>query len=245
MPRADGVPAAVKGRLIFRLRLWTTVAAVPALAVLIGLGVWQLQRLAWKETLIATLEERTAAAAVALPAAADLARADLDDLEFRRVRVSGALQHAAAMPLLNRTFDGRVGVHVITPLVRPDGGVVLIDLGWAPPDYEAPATPEQIVVEGFVRLFRPPGPFVPDNEPERGQWYAMDAADMAAPAGVAAVAPVYVTLAPAAAMEGYPRAEMPAVNLRNDHLQYAITWFALAAGLIGVFVVFHTRRVDV
>ncbi len=231
------------GRLVFAPRLWPTVFAVPALAILIGLGTWQLQRLQWKETLIQTLEVRTSAEAVALPD--NLAGADLSALEFSRVRVAGRWLPTTPLALLNRTFDGEVGVHQIAAFERTDGTLLLVDRGWmlangpaADPD------PGATSIEGFVRLFRAPGFFVPDNEPARGQWFAMHADEMAAAFGAARVAPVYLAAVPTDDAETYPRASLPAVHLRNDHLQYAITWFGIAAGLIAVFVVFHTRRTD-
>ena len=248
MARADGAVVTAKGRLIFRPRLWTTVFAAPVLAVLLGLGGWQLQRLVRKEALIQTLEDRTSAPVMPLPAGEVLTRSDVAALEFRRVRVTGDLRHGAAMKLLNRTLDGRAGVHVITPLVRPDGDVVLIDRGWAPAELPSEGSvpdAERVDIEGFVRTFREPGRFVPDNEPQRDFWYFMDAAEMAAAAGVGDVVRVYVTVAPVEAADGYPRAVAPAVKLRNDHRLYAITWFGLAAGLLAVFAVFHTRRSDV
>ncbi len=245
--RADGGAVGAKGHLVFRPRLWTSVVAVPALGILLSLGFWQLHRLAWKEALIQNLEDRTTGPAVPLPAGADLIDSDLAELEFRRVRVTGELDLDSSLSLLNRTFEGKVGVHVIAPLVRPDGDVVLMDLGWSPPDFapgRAKSARDASDFEGFVRLFHKPGMFVPENEVGRGLWYAMNATEMAAAVGVAAVAPVYVTVAPSDDAEGYPQAIAPAVNLRNDHLQYAITWFGLAAGLIAVFVAYHTRRAD-
>ncbi len=247
MSRAD-TDVTATGRLIFRPRLWTTVFTVPVLAVLLGLGIWQLQRLAWKGALIQTLADRTEAPMVELPSAGDLWQSDIAALEFRRVRVTGDLQHGSSMKLLNRTLGGRVGVHVITPLVRPDGDVVLIDRGWAPADLPTGGGEldvERVDIEGFVRMFREPGRFVPDNQPQRDFWYFMDAAEMAVAAGASEVVRVYVTVAPDDVAGGYPRAVAPLVAPRNDHRQYAITWFGLAAGLLGVFGVFHTRRVDV
>lgn len=237
-----------KGRLIFRPRLLTTAFAVPVLAVMLGLGIWQLQRLAWKETLIQTLEDRTNSLAVPLLAGEILQKSDIGTLEFERVRVAGDLQGALSMKLLNRTLDGRVGVHVITPLVRPDGDVVLIDRGWAPPEVSSGSgmlDVDRVDIEGFVRTFREPGRFVPENEPERDLWYSMDAVEMAAAIGVEEVVPVYVAVAPVDAASGFPRAVAPGVNLRNSHRQYALTWFGLAVGFVAIFVVFHTRRTDV
>ena len=241
-PPADGGQLARQNRLVFEPRLWPTLVAVPALAILVGLGIWQLQRLTWKEALIETLEERTAAAPVPLPQI--LQDVDLETLEFRRVRVEGTWLPTVPLALLNRTFNSQVGVHQIAALQRTIGPPLLVDRGWVPAGTVATAlSPDVVAVEGFVRRFREPGYFVPDNEPARDLWYAMNADEMAAAMGMAEVAPVYLSVAPADT-EALPRANLPSVNLRNDHLQYAITWFGIAAGLVVVFVVFHTRRVD-
>ncbi len=233
------------GRFFARLRLWPTVAAVVALAVLIGLGSWQLQRLAWKRDIIDRLESRMAAPVIDLSLQGELARDDLPALEFRRMRVIGQYLPAAEMRLLSRTLRGRAGIHVITPFARAEGGAVLINRGWAPSEAVAFDTPAgTVVAEGFVRVYSEPGRFVPDNEPDRGLWYHMDAEQMARAAGLAELAPVYIVLTPVVDARSYPTAVPPVVGLRNDHLQYAATWYGLAGVLVVMFVVFHLRRGD-
>lgn len=228
---------------IARKPLWLTLAAVACgVAILLGLGTWQLQRLQWKNELIASLTVRLAADPVALPA-------DLSDPEitFLRVRVAGIFDHDAELRLLSRTRDGAVGLHLMTPLTTSGGRVVLVDRGWAPaaddPAVTRPAG--EVVVEGAVRAFEAPNRFTPANDPAGNAWFNPDRAAMAAAVGVAEVAEVYIgAISPVAAITAgeLPIGDPPGVNLRNNHLGYALTWYGLAAALIVVAGLAMRRR---
>ena len=151
----------------FRPTFWASITTVVALAILLGLGSWQLQRLSWKEQLIADVSEKTAGPPVALPA-------ELSDpaIEFTLVQVEGRFQHEKELQLASRTHEGRVGSHVMTPFVLRDGRGLMIDRGWVPPERLDPETRAdnrpvgQQRLEGYLRLggwrgmaaFRPDGP---------------------------------------------------------------------------------------
>ena len=112
----------------FRPDFWPTVFLVPALALMIGLGVWQLERLAWKTDLIDRIERGLAAPPVPLPA-----RLDDPGFDYRRVTVTGRFDAVHAFPLLARVHDGAAGIQVVTPLLRDDDGpAVMINRGWVP-----------------------------------------------------------------------------------------------------------------
>ena len=131
----------------FQPRFWPTVMTVLMLIALLGLGTWQVQRYSWKSDLIAKLQSRSQAAAVALPAA----DAPHDEIEFQRVRVSGTFLHEHEFFLLGRSRRGSPGLHVITPLRRSDGkGYALIDRGWIPFDRRAPSSRADGQVKGAV-----------------------------------------------------------------------------------------------
>lgn len=229
----------------FRPTLWATIAAAAGLAVLLGLGTWQLDRWVWKQRLLEVRTQRVEAPAITY---ADIAAdADLDALEYRLIRLTGRFDGSHSLKLLNRTRDGRPGFHVITPMVtNAAGDAVLIDRGWAPVAGAAGLSPIPaglVSIEGYVRRFETPGPFIPDNEPDTGAWFYFDRAQMAAATGFEAVAPFYVQRAPGAAPSGdYPAGGVPNIALRNPHLLYAITWYALAIVLLVIYVVFHVRR---
>lgn len=230
----------------FRPRLWPTLIALPMIVVMLGLGAWQLQRLAWKESLIERLETRMYAEPIA-PPANDI---DIEDAEFRRVRAEGRFLNEQEMFLVGRPEKGTVGLHVVTPFVTADGRTLLVNRGWIPDDRREAAKrpnsqPEGIVtLDGIVRRPSMRNAFTPDNEPEKNLWFYVDIAEMSQKAGVTGVPPYYID----ALREGDNRIHLPIgadprIGLRNEHLQYAMTWFLMALGLIVVYVVWH-RRAD-
>ena len=216
---------------------WPTLLAGLGLAVLLGLGTWQLQRLAWKEALIAEIVARRAAEPLAsLPRAVDPA------LEFRRVSLAGRFLHDKEIRLQSRTRAGRSGVELVTPLALTDGSVVLVNRGWVPTEKAAPeARPETRVdgdvwVEGLVRVGERLGWATPANKPSDGLWFVAEPAQIAAFAGLDAAPYIVVVEGEGAAL---PRPRPPAALPPNDHLSYALTWYALA----GVLVVVYTLAV--
>lgn len=214
------------------------------LAVLLGLGFWQLDRRDWKAELIATLETRLAMPPVVLPTALSP-----PDLAFRRVSLAGRFDHAAEMYLEGRTDAGRAGFHVVTPLRGTDGTVYMVDRGWAPPPArgsDAIARPEgDVVVTGVLRAPSEAGPFTPDNDEAGNHWYRIVPEEMGRHGGydAARVAPFYVAAQPSPGAErnGLPRPAVQRIDLPNDHLNYAATWFGLAIVLSVIYVLYHRR----
>ncbi len=206
-------------------------------ALLIGLGVWQLERLAGKRVLL----DRIAAAETAPPE-------PLSDAapQFARLSVSGRIDPSRTARYLvevRHTPRGeRMGARLIQPLTRPDGSVILVDRGWAPDDATTLAPPPPTIV-GYARRGDAPGWFAPADDVAHLHFYTMDPGRIGAALGFAQVAP-FVLVALGGATEGqYP---VPAEHLPrppNDHLNYALTWFALAASLAGVYFVWIRRAV--
>jgi surfeit locus 1 family protein len=215
------------------------------LVVLIGLGTWQLDRLAWKRDLIATREARLAAPAEPLPAAAQ----DWRWWDFHPVTVAGAFRHDLEQLFGVAAIDGRVGHHVLTPLVRPGGAAVLVDRGWVPADRAHPAarragqTAGPLQVSGIARHRGDdrPGWFTPDNHPEDGLWYWYDLGALEAALGLELL-PIVVEADATPNPGGLPIGGQTRTELPNNHLQYAITWYGLAAGLFGVWISFGLAR---
>ncbi|MEP4379955.1 MAG: SURF1 family protein [Alphaproteobacteria bacterium] len=232
----------------FRPTFWATALALPVLIVLIGLGTWQVQRLQWKNELIATRAERVGALPVEITEAL-AAAGDLADVEYRPVTVSGELRNDRAMILLNRVHNGQVGGHLIAPMELANGlGTVMVDRGWMSlPDLRAFAAAggESVTLDGFVRMYTAPGGFVPENEPATNNWFFMHEGEMLAAAGLSGPVGFYVQAGPKATPPGvYPMGAVPDVNLRNSHLEYAVTWYALAAVFLVIFFIFHWNRKD-
>ncbi len=224
-----------------RIRLLPLVVWL-AMAVLIGLGTWQAQRLGWKTELIERIEARIAAPAIPLPG--DLTAANVDDLEFTRVRLAGIFRHEAEMIVLARPRKGEAGSRVVTPIETDDGRWVLVDRGWIPIGAEDPARRSQgqiggkATVDGLLRGRPQTNPFTPDNRPGENVWYWIESEAMAKRAGIAPL-PFYVEAGPAANPGGLPIGGRPVIDIPNNHLQYAITWYGLAAGLLAVYVFYR------
>lgn len=236
----------------FRPTFWPTFITIPALAILLTLGWWQVQRLQWKTDLIQELEIRGGAPAIPLPTDP---RIPAEDLVYRTVTVAGHYMHEAEMHFLNQVLDGMPGIKIVTPLVRADGGgILLVNRGWAPMDWpgtpiaDNDGEPVKVEVTGVVRRPMSPGWLTPSNEPAKNDWYYIDLVEMATAAGVLPFTDYYIfatgeknlTDAPAPLLAPDPNEWR--IDLANNHLTYAATWFALAVALLTIYVLYHTGR---
>jgi len=235
----------------FKPSFWPTVFSLPAFLVMIGLGVWQLQRMEWKNDLIARLQTRMTMPALDAPGVG----ADPRAAEYRKVRLTGTFLHDKEMHLLARSLNRNVGLQIVTPLRLESGEIVLFNRGWIPERLKDPARRAAgqvagvVSVEGVVRLSEAglQSWFVPENKPERNVWLTMDVATMRRTAGLPEAPALkpdawFVAADAAANPGGFPIGGQTRVNLPNDHLQYSITWFLLSLTLVGVYVAFHWRR---
>src|SRR5688572_23103540 len=191
---AGAGPDRMLSKLRFRPTLWPTLISVPAFIVLVALCVWQVQRLYWKQELIAERGTRVAAEPVSLPGDG----ADLGGIEFRRVRLEGAFAHDKELCLGARSLNGSAGYHVLTPFVLAGGGSVLVDRGWVPVERKLPGQrPEGQVagaqaLDGVARLPHGQAWMQPDNEPQHNMWFFVDLPAMAAASGVYLRTDLYV-----------------------------------------------------
>lgn len=226
-----------------------TVATLAALALLLGLGFWQLQRADWKGGLIAQIEARTKAEPLTLEAAEALVREGKDP-SYYRVVAQGRFHHAKEH-YLYAASEGRVGWHVITPLETAAGEMVLVDRGFVPDELKDPVSRASgqiesvTTVSGIVRAPQEQGLFTPDNEPKANRWFWRDLRAMSQsmfPGGTIEVAPFFVEADKTAVPGGWPEGGQTRLEIPNNHLQYAITWFLLAAGLIVVYVLLLRSR---
>ncbi len=230
-------------QLRFRPTLWPTLFTVPALLMMIGLCVWQVQRLYAKEGLIEERQVRVAEAAIPLPAAGG----DLDALEFHKVRLEGSFRHDKELYLGARSLNGNPGYQILTPFTLTDGQVVLVNRGWVPVERKLPEQRAEgqvagpVAVEGLVRLPRGQAFMQPDNEPQQNMWFFVDLPAIAAHAALPLRTDLYVDAGPAENPGGYPLGGQTRIELPNDHLQYALTWGLLALALIVIYVVYHLK----
>jgi surfeit locus 1 family protein len=237
----------------FRPTFWPTVMAIPAVVIMLGLGTWQVQRLHWKTAVIQERVDRTSAAPIDFPFAAE--GPNLADVEFRRSRVTGHFDHGHEIHLLARALTGSPGYQIITPLAvtaGPGAGTtVLVNRGWVPMERRDAATRQAGQVEGDVTVegvIRRPGEqnwMVPDNAPDKNTWFWTDRPAMVRQLGIGGpVAPVFLEAGPAGNPGGLPIGGQTRIELPNDHLQYAITWYSLAVALAVIWYLYSRRRPD-
>jgi surfeit locus 1 family protein len=231
-----------------RRRSWRSLLlpALLAFAVLIALGSWQIERKAWKENLIASLTARLAAAPEALPAPKTWPDLDRASNEYRRVEFSAefdygheALVYGAASAF--RPDVSGPGYWVFTPARLAGGSVLIVNRGFVPEGRREARSRRDGDVPGAVEItgalrFGDRGSFTPNDEPEKNLWFARDPAAIAAAKGLGPVAPFYVEQETPVPPGGLPRPGKIVVNLPDNHLQYAITWYGLALVLVVVFV---------
>lgn len=222
-----------------------------AFAVLIGLGTWQVQRLQWKEALLASIEERTNSPP--LPLAEIEARyKSTGDVDYVPVTTSGTFHHGGERHFLS-TWKGQSGFFVYTPLELADGRFVFVNRGFVPYDLKDPSKRPQGQIEGEVTiaglarnpLQAKPSSLVPDNDLAKNVFYWKDRDAMARTSGLRAAAeivPVFIDVDATPNPGGYPVGGVTLIELPNSHLQYAVTWYGLAAALLGVMAVAFWRR---
>jgi surfeit locus 1 family protein len=221
--------------------------------ILVGLGTWQVQRLHWKEALLATIAERTRAEPLSLRDV-ELKFGETGDIEYIPVVATGEFLHDAERHFF-ATWQGQSGYYVYTPLRLETGRVVFVNRGFVPFDKKNPATRQQGQVTGpqtVTGLARKPLPdkpsvMLPDNDPDKNIFYWKDLRAMAILSGLdvdSGVLPFFIDADAKPNPGGLPRGGVTIIDLPNNHLQYAITWYGLAAALAGVLAVmlYHRRQ---
>jgi surfeit locus 1 family protein len=222
-----------------------TAFCVPLLAALIALGVWQLERLHWKLGLIAEMNAHLHAAPISLD---DILKLPQQDQQYRRVAIDGHFENGRESYVFTATDDGLPAYHVVTPFALDDGRILFVDRGVVPPELRNPQTRSAGLLEGEQRVVGvwrtpdAPGFFTPPPDLKDRVWYSHNIAGMAKTLGVKAAAAVIVEADATPVPGGWPKGGQTVVSLPNDHLQYALTWFLLAASLVVVYLVYHRAQ---
>jgi surfeit locus 1 family protein len=236
------------GRALSRWRrlLAPAIATAVALVVLIALGIWQLERKAWKEALIATLQQRTLAAPADLPRPEIWANLTPKNSEFRRVKLQlefldrrHAWLYASGSAL--REDVKSPGYFVFVPARLPNGQIVVVNTGYTP-ERQYPWKAGQAEIVGYLRWPESPSWFVSAHDTSGDTWFVRDQRAMAKVRGWGDVAPFYIDQEGPVPPGGLPRPGAATVNLRNDHLGYALTWFGLAAALAVIFALWARKE---
>lgn len=224
----------------FRPLLWPSLVSIPALIVLIMLGTWQVQRLQWKTALIEEFKERATAEAI-YPSFEE------GPVEFQRLSLDGRFLHDKTIYLTGRTFEGNAGFHVVTAFETVRGDVFFVNRGWVSEAYREPEnrpfsmTDDVVSLDGIVRLAGRQGQFVPDNEPEAGFWFTMKPQEVGSYLSLASAEQRFYidAVRDAEAKLTLPIAAEIKIDVRNSHLNYAVTWYGIALSLIGVYFAYH------
>ena len=226
-----------------------SVLTLCCLAILIALGTWQVRRLGEKEALLATIDQRIHAS----PRPLETWFKTEPGTDYWPVIVTGHFRHESERHFF-ATHEGRSGYYIYTPLETAPNAFVFINRGFVPFDRKEAATRPDgqvsglVTIEGLARatLDRKPSWAVPENAPEKNIFYWKDINAMQQSAGLptaAIVLPLFIDAAKSATpATGLPMGGVTLIDLPNNHLQYAVTWYGLAAALAAIWGVMAWRQ---
>ena len=208
--------------------------------------------MAWKEGLIAQIEARARGEAGTIMPEESWSAWQADNDQFRRVSVTGRFLHEHEAPVHGLAPAERgapaQGFYLFTPLRLASGAIVMVNRGFVPTELRDPARrPDsqpagEVTVNGLVRAPEERTWFTPDDVPGQNRWFTRDPAAIASARNLDRVAPFYIEADATPNPGGWPRGGQNRLNLPNNHLQYALTWYGIALTLIGVFGAFAWRR---
>lgn len=218
-----------------------------AFATTVGLGTWQVQRLAWKEGLIAEIE---AAKQEAPLTAQDLPNdeAALKEKNFWPVTLTGTWNHEIEYHLAPRYYKSQLGYHLVQPLELTDKRIVFINRGWVPAAKKDISTRPHSIgvgrgkVEGLLRVGSERNPFTPENQMEKNVWFGRDVKAMADFYEVKNVLPAMVDAVGPQDKDTLPIPSDGHIKLHNQHLSYIITWYGIALAVLVIFILAHRKK---
>lgn len=217
-----------------------------ATLLFLSLGIWQVERRAWKLALIAAVDQRVHAPPQPAPPPSQWRGLEAKQDTYRHVTVRGRFLADAETRVAALTEDG-AGFWVLTPLRTDAGFTVLVNRGFVPPERANPATRDPVGgvvnVTGLLRMSEPGGSMLRSNQPAQDRWFSRDVAAIARARSLQQAAPYFIDADAGANPGGWPRGGMTVLIFPNNHLIYSITWFGLALlSFVGLIVVLRTRR---
>jgi surfeit locus 1 family protein len=234
--------------------LSATLVAFCAFCILIALGLWQLNRKVWKEGIIAQITQQAKTEPLLLPPECHWTSWEKKIGSYRYVKVSGKLLTNQELRFhtpspVDSSAGNSPGFFVLTPLVQNDGSIVILNRGFmpihAPYALSSSAEQEEKTFIGFIRPPEKRGWLMPENNPEKNQWFVQDPQMIAETYGFKRVAPFLIDIVrlpeePLRLNTPMGRNRIPAIP--NDHLGYALTWFGLAGALLAVYTLWILQR---
>lgn len=222
-----------------RRLLWPAVMSLGMVAIMLGLGFWQLERMAWKRDVLVRIDRAEGGPANALPE---------NPSPFSKVRLQGVLRHEQTAYYgadIQLTPAGpKMGARLIVPLDRPGAVPVLVDRGWVPLETVRPIAQPRgpTVIEGFVRFPEFPRWFSANDDLMARRFYTLNPPTIGAALGIPQVAPFIIVALGQRPAEMFPVPVQRMPRPPNDHLNYAITWFGLA-GILAIIFFLYARKV--
>ena len=217
--------------------------SLSSVVVLVLLGIWQLERLEWKMSLIALVEERQKIDVV--PFSTFYSTENFSDHNYQRVSVEGRFLNEHSFLLSPRIYNKQSGSHLVTPLRLPDGNVVAVNRGWVPQKYILGSGSREglVSINATIREPMKQKLFTPNNDLIKNHWYWIDLDAISRTVRVA-VLPLVLEQNPPGDESTFPIANQTVISWSNNHLQYALTWFGLAlVFLVGSATYFLKHRV--
>ena len=226
----------------FRPYFWLTIFFIPSLILLLGLGIWQLKRLEVKSEIIKTFKDRAYSNPINLP----FNNVKINAVEFKRVVVKGFFLNDKEIYLNGKTYEGNAGFHVITPFKTNNDQIVFVNRGWVSEKYRLPSSRpfsiinKEIEIDTILRSPQKKGYFVPENDPKNGFWFTLNPKEIANWLEIEnSITSFYLDVLRKKDIITLPIAPKINIDIRNVHLNYALTWFGIALSLIGVYLSYH------
>jgi surfeit locus 1 family protein len=226
----ETLPEAGRGRANRSLTIWLLCAGS---LLFIALGLWQIERRAEKSALISAVERRLSQPPVAAPGPPDWPRITFRTDAYRQVRIRGVFHHDQEVLVQAVTRHGP-GYWVMTPLETDAGWMVLVNRGFVSPEDRARSSrlagePQgEATVSGLLRITEPAGAFLHANDPMHDRWYSRDVVAIGRSRHLVRLASYFIDAGPTGDRGRQPIGGLTVISFSNNHLQYALTWFALA-----------------
>ncbi len=237
----------MKSKLIFKPLLWPTAFTVLSLLILISLGTWQIKRLIWKENLISFYLNQFENKIINLNHENYLEK----EIQFRQIIAKGKFLNTNEIQITGKTYEGNAGFHIITPFLMENGQIILTNRGWVSEKYKLPDSRKFslinkiITIKGIVRFPQKKGYFVPINNPKKNFWITIKPDEIKRHLKLNNqnfITNFYIDLLRDGKKIVLPIGVKPQINLRNQHLSYAITWYSLSIALLIIYFLYHVSE---
>ena len=226
----------------FKPMLWPSIFSILTFAILISFGTWQVKRLFWKETLIQNYLTQSQSNPITDPA--ELEKSSIN--EFKSIGILGRFMHSNEIYITGKTYEGNAGFHVITPFIMENNKIVLINRGWVPREKKDPISRIESKYTGSVKLIGIVTPgfkkgfFSPKNDLSKNVWLYVDYTEMSSAVGMELQK--FVIDAKENGKGGFPIGSQTRIDIPNDHLQYAVTWYLLGLTLLLVWFFWNKKK---